>query len=289
MWNIGVPNSIPQQLSATIYGLVDTVKKRRTKVPTLSGYGLGVAVERSSFDVGRDALTLDYAIVPEDPDSGQPGSALHGLDELHARKEQRRLQRAVEVLLPSGEGWDIRISTRASSDAVAQLPWATTACRLSDTTKVCLQVKHSSLLDDHSALKVKLIIEYSGVLKGIRLNGLPHAVEDIVNRDLKSFSMSDKLLRDASSAANVSISTNTSLTTVESEASSVSSPRKPPLLRTDSGVSVIPRGLAFNKSILARVRRNYIYFSSLLQEPEAKWKRSMYKELLNTLGMSDFA
>jgi hypothetical protein len=31
---------------------------------------------------------------------------------------------------------------------------------------------------------------------------------------------------------------------------------------------------AAEKSILSRVRRNYIYFSSLLQEPEAKWKRS---------------
>jgi hypothetical protein len=27
--------------------------------------------------------------------------------------------------------------------------------------------------------------------------------------------------------------------------------------------------------ILPKVRRNYIYFSSLLQEPEAKWRQSM--------------
>ena len=219
-------------------------------------------------------MTIDYAIVPEEPEIDHQAPVLHGLDELHARKEQRRLQRAVEILLPLGDGWDIRISTRASSEDVAKLPWSTSACRIPDTTKVCLQVKHTSLLDDHSALKVKLIVEYSGVLKGISLNGLPHAIEDIVNRDLKSFSMSDKLLRDASSAANVSISTNTSLTTVESETSSLSSPRKPPLLRTDSGISIVPRGPVFDKSILARVRRNYIYFSSLLQEPEAKWKRS---------------
>jgi len=31
---------------------------------------------------------------------------------------------------------------------------------------------------------------------------------------------------------------------------------------------------AAEKSILARAKWSYIYFSSLLQEPEAKWKRS---------------
>jgi hypothetical protein len=34
------------------------------------------------------------------------------------------------------------------------------------------------------------------------------------------------------------------------------------------------RSLEAEKTILSRVKRSYIYFSSLLQEPEAKWKRS---------------
>jgi hypothetical protein len=44
---------------------------------------------------------------------------------------------------------------------------------------------------------------------------------------------------------------------------------RPELLRTTS-----ERTAAGQKSILSRVKRNYIYFSSLLQEPEAKWKAS---------------
>jgi hypothetical protein len=34
------------------------------------------------------------------------------------------------------------------------------------------------------------------------------------------------------------------------------------------------RPVAAEKTILSRVKRSYIYFSSLLQEPEAKWKRT---------------
>ncbi|KAI5123211.1 hypothetical protein M0805_003977 [Coniferiporia weirii] len=273
VWNIGTPVSIPQQLSTMTFGLLDLVKKRQPRIPVLSGYGFGVSIERVAFDTGRDALTVDYAIVPEDP-SQTAGSSMHGLDELHALKEQRRLQRSMEILLPSPDGWDIRISTRASSEAVAQLPWATSASK-THNAKIAFQIKHAPLLDDHSVLKVKLVLEFSGVLTGMRLNGLPHSLEDGLDRNPSSFVMSDQLLQDASSAANVSLSTaGASMATADSDASESSSLRKPPLLRTDSGVNAVARGPAFDKNILARVRRNYIYFSSLLQEPEAKWKQN---------------
>jgi hypothetical protein len=42
---------------------------------------------------------------------------------------------------------------------------------------------------------------------------------------------------------------------------------RPTLTRTDT-----ERSAAQTKSIQARIKRNYIYFSSLLQEPEAKWR-----------------
>lgn len=276
--NIGGPSALPQELSAMVIGLLETLRKRQLRTTVLTGYGYGVSIERVSFDVGREALTLDYSIIPEDQDV-LSGSEMHSLEDLQAMKEQKRLQRTVELTLPSSDGWDIRISIRASSEAMAQLPWVTTASRLpsaDNSSKICFQLRHSTLFDDHSVLKVKLLIEYSGVLKGIRVNGLQHAVEDLVDRDLKSFAMSHQLLQDASDVASVSINTNnTSVSAVESDTSTTSSMRKPTLLRTDSGVGVVPRGPAFDKTVLARIRRNYIYFSSLLQEPEAKWKRSM--------------
>jgi hypothetical protein len=44
--------------------------------------------------------------------------------------------------------------------------------------------------------------------------------------------------------------------------------------KTSSNCMPADRSAAMEKSIVSRVRRNYIYFSSLLQEPEAKWKQS---------------
>lgn len=282
VWNIGT-TSIPQQLSAMMAGVIDVVKKRQKQVPVLSGYGLGVSIDKISFDNGRNGLTVDYSIIPED-DGEHHRTSLQGLHELHAIKEQRRLQRSVEVMLPSAQGWDIRVSTRASSDAVAQLPWNSSAYRIPEeqgfprtqSDRICFQVQHSELLDDHSVLKVKLSVEYSAALSSIRLNGLPHDVQESIEKDLKMTSMSDQLTKDASSAANVSLQTGSSLMSAESEASTSSSPLKPPLMRTNTGLKRTP---AFDKTILSRVRRSYIYFSSLLQEPDAKWRTSAFTRI----------
>lgn len=281
VWNIGTSN-IFQQLSSMMLGLLDTVQKRSIRIPTLVGYGFGVSLDRLSFDCGRDALSLDYTIIPED-EGDTHRSSLHGLDDLQALKEQRRLLRCVEIILPTSECWDIRVTTRSPSDIVAQLPWSTTACRISDDSvrdRVCFQVQHAPLIDDHSLLKVKLFIEYAGALKGIRLNGLPHEVSaDTISRDLQASSLSNQLIQDANSVAKYSVQTGSSLVSVESEASSSSSPVKPPILRSDT---VTNRPPAIEKSILSRVRRSYIYFSSLLQEPEAKWKTSESSFLCQT-------
>lgn len=201
---------------------------------------------------------------------------VHDIDELQTLREQRQLQRSLKMILPTSDGWDIRVSTRASSDAVSQLPWATSAWNMQGD-KVIFQISHVPLPDDHSILRVKTVFEFSGVLKGIRLNGITHAIEDGLDHELKSSFVSNQLFQDTSSVANLSIGTHgTSVSSVQSEVSEKSSLDKPPLMRTDSGASIAVRGPAFDKSILARVRRNYIYFSSLLQEPEAKWKHSEY-------------
>lgn len=61
-------------------GLLDTVKIRQSRIPALSAYGFGVSIERISFDIGRAALTVDYAIVPEDHDSSHNDVALHDVE-----------------------------------------------------------------------------------------------------------------------------------------------------------------------------------------------------------------
>ena len=139
-----------------------------------------------------------------------------------------------------------------------------------EADKFVLQIKHSPLPNDHSVLKVKVIIELSGPSSGWRLNGIPQPIEDIEERDPSSYNMSQPILQDTMSMANISFRSKSTVNTAATGTSSTSTvPEPPPLGRT-----MTERTAAAERSILSRVKRNYIYFSSLLQEPEAKWKRS---------------
>ncbi|KAI0321035.1 hypothetical protein OF83DRAFT_1101647 [Amylostereum chailletii] len=285
LWNFASTSSMAQQLASMVLGLFKAAIKRRCRVPVLTGYGNGVTIERSRFDIDRESLAIDYAIIPEDDDRSMhildSGTAL---EDLHARREHRRLARSVEFSIPVSEGWDIQLSTSASSDQVAQLPWTarayrndssapstSTAIDYSDRENVTFLVSHTSLLDDHSVLKVRIVIERSGPSSGLRLNGIPQRIEVLETRD-PSYFMSEQMLQDATSTADLSFhtvsSTNTAATTL-SVSSGSKTPLRPQLNRTFTA-----RSSPQEKSILSRVRRNYIYFSSLLQEPEAKWKRT---------------
>ncbi|KAH9971664.1 hypothetical protein BGW80DRAFT_1319083 [Lactifluus volemus] len=279
LWSIATVSSLAQQLAAMVLGLLKSTIKRRSRVPLLTGYGNGVAVSRIRFDLNRESLTLEYSIIPEDEDhhSTHTSDNLQGLDELHAIREHRRLTRTVEFSIPLFEGWDIQISTQASSDKVAQLPWSARAYRnsavattsTSDSDNLLYRVNHADLLDDHSLLKVQIVIERSA-FSGLRLNGLPQIVESIEERNATSYLMSQQMLQDATSATNVSFHTTSSAATGRTTYSGSSGSRaivQPPRFAAE-------RSPAQEKPILSRIRRNYIYFSSLLQEPEAKWKRT---------------
>ncbi|KAJ7493327.1 hypothetical protein B0H11DRAFT_2005919 [Mycena galericulata] len=267
-WNIGSSSGAVQQLSTMGLGLLKTVMKRGSRIPKMTGYGNGVSIERIRFQIDREALTIDYAIIPEDeehPASGQ------GIDELHALREQRRLTRSIECVLPSGEGWDVQVSTKASSEEVERLPWSVRAIRSSSfpsTTElseslpldqIVVRLLHAPLIDEHSVLKVRVVVEISGPSRWAA------TIQEIEERDPSSYFISQQILQDVSSTADLSFHTTSSLRTT----SSIGSSSEPTIPRPPT-----ERTAAAEKSILSRVRRNYIYFSSLLQEPEAKWRRT---------------
>jgi len=280
-------SSLAQQLAAMVLGLLKTAIKRRSRVPLVTGYGNGVSVSRIRFDLNRESLTLEYSIIPEDEDhhATHTPDNLQGLDELHAIREHRRLTRTVEFSIPVNEGWDVQILTQASSDKVARLPWSARAYRngalattstsgstISDPNVLLFRVNHAAVLDDHSLLKVNIVIERSAS-SGLRLNGLPQVVESIEERNPTSYLMSQQMLQDATSTADISFLSTSSNASGRSTMSGSSGSRAV----LQSPCSTAGRSVAQEKSILSRIRRNYIYFSSLLQEPEAKWKRSTWK------------
>lgn len=276
VWNFGTTSSMSQQLSAMMVGFYNSVKSRGTRIPLLTGYGNGVSIEHVRFEIDREALTIDYSIVPEEDDHS-PHTSGQGWEELHAIREHCRLARSIECFLPSNEGWDVQLSMKASSEELQKLPW-TPRATLDDSSgiksdeKIIFNVQHAQLPNDHAVLKVAVVIELSGPSSGLRLNGIPTPVDRVEKRDPSSYYMSQSMLQDASSVADYSLRSQSTFNTATTGASSHSTiPDRPVLTRT-----MTERTASAQKAILARVKRNYIYFSSLLQEPEAKWKRSRF-------------
>jgi hypothetical protein len=110
LWNLGSNATVAQQLATMVLGLYRTVQKRGQRVPVLAGYGNGISIERIRFAVDREALTVDYAILPDEEDTSSHAAAeLKGFDELHAIREARRLTRSIECELPSADGWDVQV------------------------------------------------------------------------------------------------------------------------------------------------------------------------------------
>ena len=262
VWGIGTA-SRPHHLTAVIIGLVKVVRKRGNRVPLLHNFGLGVSMDNLTFDTNREALTAEYSIHHDSEDDDLQRKARKGMEELHAMKERRRLERAIECTLPSSVGWDVQLTTRGSSSDVTALPWTVEVVRMTneaDREYLLLQARHAALPSKHALLKVTLSIEVAGGTKGLRLNGSPHAIEQTESRDPSSFRVPQLLLQDATSVTGLSFQTASTAENSQSDTTSNRMSLRLTGLRTQNG----------DKSILTLVRRNYVYFASLLQEPEAK-------------------
>ena len=285
LWGFGYSiSALTQQLSTMTLSLLKTVIKRGSRVPKLIGYGNGVSIGRIRYQLDREALTVNYTIIPDDEDHiPDDGSGLQGMDEVHALRENRRLTRTLECVLPSLNGWDVQVTVKGSDDEVEKLPWSTHAFRNRDPNptasifpnpnQILFRIIHSSLTSADAVLKVKLVIEVAGGTRGLRVNGLAKSIRSVEERDPSSLVIPQRILQDMASVQGLSLGTLDSAASDSTVGSSSSS-----LGSVDAVVGrplMMERSEAAEKTILSKVRRNYIYFSSLLQEPEAKWRRSV--------------
>ncbi|PFH50939.1 hypothetical protein AMATHDRAFT_60111 [Amanita thiersii Skay4041] len=280
LWSYSLSSSaLHQQLCTMVVGLFKTVLKRGASVPKLAAFGDGIAIHRVRYQVDREALTVDYGLVPS--------------EDQQDHQQRLRMTSLVEYVLPSLEGWDVQLSTKASSEDVERLPWIVQAIKrriptvLGNTFAdvIILRVTHEPLRGDHQVLKVHLVIEVSPASRGVRLNGVLQSLED-EEGDQRSIQPSiqegdEEMLRDVESATGISIVTSSSSVATGQSMSTVGSGGSgttvAPSMSMAGGVPGRPgeRTVAAMKSVLSRVRRNYIYFSSLLQEPEAKWRQTI--------------
>ena len=86
-------------------------------MPILAGHGYGISIERMCFQLDQQALTVEYAVHPDD--DALTVSSAHNLSEV---RERCRQPQSVKCHLPACGGWDVKIFTKASSDRIQKLP-----------------------------------------------------------------------------------------------------------------------------------------------------------------------
>lgn len=262
---MGMP-SRAHHLSSLMIGAVKAVNKFGNHIPMLQGFGLGVGIDRMAFDIGRKALTIDYSIINEQEGEEQNHRTPKGMEDIRAKKERRRLDKSVEFGLPRHSSWDVQMITRASSSTTTATPWTVNVYRdtddVHDEDQLLLRTCHAPPPSSHGIVKVKLVIEAAAGPTGLlRLNGTPHPIENLEPRDPTAAMMiPEQLLQDASNTGALTFHTPISGQNPFSDDAS----------RTMSTRTMGARTEGSQKSIMKLVKRNYVYFASLLQEPEVK-------------------
>jgi hypothetical protein len=302
IWGIG--NSIHQHLPAMLVGIVRTVQSHGSRMPYMRGYGRGVGMTHVDFQGPRQLLTVEYTISgDEDDEDMHISSATSGLDDsLRALKEYRRLEHSVECILSCALSWDVRVNTRSSASLAAphfvvqaSRPTTRSISYLDDP--ITLRISHPKPRE-HAVLKVTISIEPSASLGGganaraLHVNGSSHPVHRVEPRDptstallfSSSSSVSRQMIGDAMTIAEMPLQNgsppSSTAASTRSRVSDKTQQTVPGGLKGSGrgGRPDIPgvrslRSTAAEKAVVSNVRRNYIYFTSLLQEPEAKWSK----------------
>ncbi|KAN0063733.1 hypothetical protein ACQY0O_003783 [Thecaphora frezii] len=259
---MGMPTGgLGVHLPDLIKGLVKQVKDKGSHLPAMLNFGICVEVLSNSFDPSRDTRHTEYAIVIEDEAARQAEDRSEkDLDTLSLIRGRRRLEAGIEFSLPASQGWDVQISVRTQTKSSQSSTWHATAERPAGSQRILLTIRHVKLEDPDEIVKATVRLQRVAASTGLRLNDAPFEIVDIEPRTATA--LSGHMIEDAASVSNISVGTAS----------------------TGGSTSAQTLGMMANASrqgtpnpgspgaINALIRRNYIYFTSLLQEPEAKWK-----------------
>lgn len=292
-WAVG--SSLGYHLPTLLVSLVKTARDYRARIPLLTGYGRGVALGATSFDVRHEALSIDWRVVTEAVDSLSSSEAGSGYV---TGGDEEVVERTLDFALPEGEGWRVQVTLHAVDDGeddgkpptwsafigrfvphVSSPPTEgtkSTSPTPAPPASLLLRVSHPPLADPSQTLRFKITITRDTASKAIRLNGVSQPVATIPldrshgapfsSADNKRLSRQFSGAKDGEETASLSgVSLNT-IETISSIASSVDSG----LAHRDdgSGEEIGRRSMAgersekAEKSVLSLIRRNYICASS---------------------------
>ncbi|KAJ8294920.1 hypothetical protein OF846_001989 [Rhodotorula toruloides] len=281
-----------------------------TSMPLVRGYGRGVELNRDEWDVQAEMRSVEYAVVyvggsgepdTHDAEEGEEavGGNLQGLDELVRRRERVRLERSVELSLPplgtldstdpggSADGWDVRVAVKSlggpstastplegpTSSEPSEPPYtlslsALTASSSSASPRLTLRLSHPPLRSPSHLLRVTLTVQRLAAGRCVRVNGEKKEIERVEGRDLSrtrgkwEFGAEGRASDEAASSI-----TSDAGSVIDHDADNAAP------APGESSVSIRTASAASpSTQIASLLRRSYIYFLSLLQEPPAKWR-----------------
>uniref|UniRef100_V5EA12 START domain-containing protein n=2 Tax=Kalmanozyma brasiliensis (strain GHG001) TaxID=1365824 RepID=V5EA12_KALBG len=272
---MGMPaGGLGMHLPELIKGLLSHARDSSDKIPFLQNYGNCVELLSNSFDTTRDTLACEYAVIVEDTVAREAEDRAHkNLDTLNLLRSRRKLEAAVEFYLPAMEGWDVRVEIRGQTaskekadpsgpaDAPSS-PWRATAERSPGSQYTVLAIRHDQLQDSEELVRIKVRIQRVVASNDLRVNDDLVEVTQVEPRTPAS--LAQPLLEDTASISGISVATAST-----GSAASVTTTQAGNAANASRSGTPNP---GFANQINSQIRRNYIYFTSLLQEPEAKWK-----------------
>lgn len=272
---LGMPTGgLGARLPQMINSLVAQVRQgNATRVPFLSRFGDQVEVTDRSFDTTRDFVMVEYQVIP------QRQSA-------HDNSSMR-----LDWSLPAMEGWDVHVDVKPlEQHKHASAKWHSSATRATKGTvpssRVQLSIQHvpHSCDDDPTPLKDELrgriTIQRIAASQEVRLrlNDEPLEISLVEADDSKPSENQIQTSDDAASISGLSLQSEISYSSSGTAEDLIKRSTTPVTVEKSSSGDTNPnpapsRAIPDRSQALASmVRRNYIYFTSLLQEPEAKWK-----------------
>lgn len=259
------PGGLGWHVSSMAAGLAKWVRSGSDRLPSLATYGTSIEVLSSSYDVSRDTLTLSYCILAEEALSPTKNEA-----QATAQQTRRDMGCSIEFSLPSTEGWDVKVAVKAQIlGEGSSMAWRPSA--IGDSRRVSLKVKHDRLVGADESLRATITIQRIAASSDVRLriNDEPFAIApadndnvDVIEGPVAMGAPALATLDEAASLSGISISSSSSIDAAHSEASRH---------RPTESISQFSSSKRIS-TLAAIVRRNYIYFTSMLQEPEAKWR-----------------
>jgi len=273
-WKGAIFSTHHSQIASLLNGFVDYVRNQATEIPIISSYGDGIDFSSASYDKADEKLNISYSILPEDSNihSGEPP------DENSQNEKSpydTQMERAIELKLPVDQGWDIQVTVHGQGENVDE-GWEVTAEKPPDALRTILRIAHAKLPKSDQLVRVKVVVQRLAGGKTVRVNQTPVKAATIESsrNDVLSIIFKD----DTRSISELSLHTGSTekskLTSdphlkVDSPARDCGSPGSETIAPTTQRLTATRANV-----ISTLLRRSYIYFSSLLQEPDAKWKHT---------------